>query len=230
MGKIFVIGFSVLIIGGVFMASLASGQDLKEENKAIVYFDNNRNSTIEIIFYKKVAHLSGKNFGNKIKLFNDSKGIYKNEKNNLILFQKDGEVLIFIGKKKIFEGKLQKDDLYKNTKLNSLTKTVWKWKNSITQDDAFLRPVNSNIFNLSFMPNGKVLAATNCADFSGTYELNGDKLSIVNLTQTKKFCDNLEGEVFIQSLEKTDSLDFDKNNNLVLFLNNNSGLMSFIRK
>lgn len=212
------------------MASWAKGAGLNLDPQKQVYYDNIRDNQIEIVFYKKVAHLSGKNFGNELKLSNTSEGVYKNEKNNLTLFQKEGEVLIFIGKKKVFEGKMQKDDSYKNTKLVALTKTVWQWGNLIIQDDALLKPVNPSIFNLSFSPEGKVSVTTNCADFSGAYELSGNKLSIINLTQTKKFCDNSEGEVFIQSLVETDSLDFGKDNDLVLFLKNNFGSMSFSKK
>ncbi|EKE21699.1 MAG: hypothetical protein ACD_7C00153G0002 [uncultured bacterium] len=228
MSKKFIISsLAVLLIGGIFMASLAKGMDSNKDQKNVIYYDNARNSQIEVTFYKKVAQLSGKNFG-KLKLENIStnEGIsYKNERNNLILSENNNEVLISIGEKEVFRGGLRRND-----PKDSLTKNIWLWKDLILKDDVLLKPINSVNFNLSFSSDGKILATTNCADFSGTYELKENAINIINLAQTKKFCDNSDGEIFSQSLKETASLAFDENNNLVLFLKNNAGSMSFSKK
>lgn len=227
MGKKFIIGLIFIILGGIFAASLVNGEDLNVEQR---YYDSKRDTQTEITFYKKVAHLAGENFGPKIKLSKDSKDIYKNEKNNLTLLKKDDEVAIFIGKKKVFEGKLQKDNNYKNNLSSTLTEKVWLWENLIVKDDNLLSPVDSKNFNLSFSKDGKILATTNCANFQGTYILNKNNLTISNLTQSKNICSNREGEKFIQALKEVNSVALDEENNLVLFLKDNSGSMSFEKK
>ncbi len=232
MRKRFILGFVIILMGGVFMAFWVKGEDISSEPQKKVYHDSTRDDQIEVTLYKKIAHLSGKNFG-ALKLKSsggNGEANYKNETNNLILQEKDGEVSIFIGEKNVFAGTFQADDSYKNAKALALTKNVWQWQNLVGRGDTFLRPVNSNIFNMSFNKDGKVLAATNCADLSGDYQLVGDKISITNLNVAKKFCDNPAGEIFTQSLKEVISLAFDKDNNLVLFLKNNSGSMSFGKK
>lgn len=227
MGKKFIIGLITIILGGIFAASLVKGEDLNIEQK---YYDSKRDAQTEVVFYKKVAHLAGENFGPKIKLSEDSKDIYKNEKNNLTLLKKNDEVVIFIGKKKVFEGKLQKDNNYKNSLVSALTEKVWLWENLIVKDDNLLRPVDSKNFNLSFSKDGKILATTNCANFEGAYILNKNNLTISNLTQSKNICSNKEGEKFIQALREVDSVALDEESNPVLFLKDNSGSMSFEKK
>lgn len=227
MGKKLIIGLILIILGGIFAASLANGEDLNVGQK---YYDSKRDAEINVIFYNKVAHLAGENFGPKIKLAKDSKDIYKNKKNNLTILKKDDEVIAFIGKKKVFEGKLQKDNDYKNKLTSTLTEKVWLWESLITQDDNLLRPIDSKNFNLSFSNDGKILATTNCADFEGSYILNKNNLTISNLIQTKDICSGKEGEVFIQALREVNSVALDNENNPVLFLKDNSGSISFEKK
>ncbi|HBI17113.1 MAG: hypothetical protein UR60_C0018G0003 [Candidatus Moranbacteria bacterium GW2011_GWF2_34_56] len=227
MGKKLIIGLVLIILGGIFAASLVNGKDLDREQK---YYDSTRDAEIGVTFYKKVAYMTGENFGPKIKLSLDSKDVYKNEKNNLTLLEKDDEVIIFIGKKKVFEGNLQKDNSYKNRLASTLTEKVWLWENLIIGDDNLLKPFDPKNFNLSFSKDGKILATTNCANFEGTYVLNKNSLIISSLTQTKNICSNKEGERFIQILGEVNSVALDNENNLVLFLKNNSGSMSFEKK
>lgn len=226
----FVVGFIVLLVVGVFVASLAKGKDLEIAPKNNIFHDYNRDTQIEVTFYKRVAHLSGKNFGNELKLSGSSENIYKNEKNNLTLLKKDDETIIFIGKKKVFEGELQKDNSYKKITKSNLVSNVWLWQNLIIKEDNSLKPKNPNIFNLSFSKNGKISATTDCADFAGEYALRGNEIVVLNLIQEKEFCDNSEGEEFIRSLYQVNSFDFDADNNLTLFLKDNSGSMSFVKK
>ncbi|EKE21093.1 MAG: hypothetical protein ACD_7C00360G0002 [uncultured bacterium] len=225
--KFIIVSLILLVMSGIFMASLAKGMDSNKDQKNVIYYDNARNSQIEVTFYKKVANLSGKDLGNlKLKAVkNSSEVTYKNERNNLTLSENNNEVSISIGEKEVFRGGLKK-----NNPKSILVKNIWLWKDLILKDDVLLKPINSVNFNLSFSSDGKISATTNCADFSGTYELKESTINIINLAQTKKFCDNLDGEIFSQSLKETAGLAFDENNNLVLFLKNNSGSMSFDKK
>lgn len=223
----FIGGVIILLIIGIFMASWAKGEGVESRN--ILYYDQLRDIQIEVIFYKKVAHLSGNNFGPKIELLNDSENIFKNEKNNITLLKKEDEVIIFIGKKKVFEGQFQENDKYKNIK-DVLLSNVWLWKNAIVKDDELVKPNRPEMFNLSFSQEGRVLATTDCADFEGAYELKDNEVIISDLFQKKKICDNLEGEKFVNFLSQINSFNFDSDNNLILFLKNNTGSLSFIKK
>lgn len=233
MSKKFIGSFVLVLLAGIFMASLVSGKDLKEEDKTSIYYDSGRDSVVEIIFYKKIAVLSGKSFGRDLRLkvaSTTEENIFKNEKNNLVLKEGNEKVIIFIGDKKVFEGKLQKDNTPKNTLASTLTEKVWLWENLIIKNDDLSKPVDSESFNLSFSKDGKILATTNCANFEGIYILNKNNLTISNLTQTKNICSNKEGKRFTEALTEVNSIVSDDLGNLVLFLKNNSGSMSFSKK
>lgn len=232
MGKKYIIALGLIfVISGICAASWVNGQDLKIENKSSIYYDKIRKEKVQVEFYKKVANLSGKNFGQlKLIVIPSASGVqYKNEKNNLILTQEDKSISIVIGDKNVFQGEVSENNLQGDIKAD-LIKNIWKWKNFIGKGEEMLQPVDSNAFSVSFLETGKITATTNCANFSGNYIAEEDKIKIESLIEDSRFCDNLEGEKFVQLLRETDSVAFDKDDNLVLFLENNNGSMAFDKK
>ncbi|MFZ2154165.1 MAG: META domain-containing protein [Candidatus Moraniibacteriota bacterium] len=233
MGKVFLGGVLVAFLGGFCLFSMASGQDLQKDGQEAIYFDGGREDVIEVNFYKKVARLSGKNFGQELKLAvvaDTSGNIYRNEKNNLTLTEKNDQVTITIGDKQVFAGNLQKDDSYKNIGLKKMTQDIWVWENLIVKNDELFKPVDAQMFNLAFDNNGTVTATTNCANFSGHYQLDKTDLVITDLVETKTICANQEGNQFIESLKNAHSFAFGQTGNLILFLKDNAGSISFTKK
>lgn len=222
---------SAVILGGLFAFSIAQGKIASTQEENLFYYDISRDMKLEVSFYKKVAHLSSKNLGElKLKVTNaDSGRSYKNEKNNLVLREEKGKLSIFIGEKNIFQGELQKSKISENIKEKFLVKEIWQWENTISKEESYLKSNNPEFFNLSFR-DGKALATTDCADFEGDYAIEDDSLSINNLVETKRFCDNQVGDKFIQALKKSNSFALSGGNRMILFLENNSGSMTFNKK
>lgn len=220
-----------LFLGGIFAFSVAQGKNSSAKEENLFYYDMGRDMKLEVSFYKKAAHISSKNLGDlKLKASDSNKGRrYINDKNNLVLEENQQKVAIFIGEKNVFRGELQRDDISKNIKELILTREIWEWESIIGKGENYLKPAKAGIFNLSF-GDGKVFATTDCADFEGAYLIKEEKISIVNLTETKRFCDNRVGDKFIQALRESESLAFGKENEMVLFLKNNSGSMAFNKK
>ena len=220
----------LILAGGLFVASIANGENSESESIKQTYYDKDRDTVISVVFDKKNARLSGKNFGNDLKLIafpNNQVTTYK--KDSLLLKKENDKVFVFIKEKEVFEGELQKDKYYKKSKQTLIAENVWQWENANSFEDNFLKP--TNYFELSFTKEGKVIAKSAvCGIFNGSYRLAEDKLEVILEKTGGIACESKEDKIFINSLKNINSVSFDRENNLILFLKENIGTLKFIKK
>ena len=106
---------------------------------------------------------------------------------------------------------------------------VWKWQQSLYNNDQQAVPADSSNYTIEFMPDGKLHVRADCNRVGGTYSLAGNRLTIELTHSTRAMCppDSLD-EAFKKDLEAA-AIYFLKGHFLYLDLKYDSGTMKFDR-
>ena len=65
---------------------------------------------------------------------------------------------------------------------------VYRWQESLLNDDSRFVPTNPNNYTLQLMPDGTAAAQVDCNRAVGSYTLNGNQLSLSFLATTLAAC------------------------------------------
>ena len=109
--------------------------------------------------------------------------------------------------------------------ISQITGREWKWV-STQLNNKIITPNKLGVFSITFK-DGNISGKTDCNSFSGQYKIEDSKLTFSPFSATMMFCENSQESVFEQSLADTESYSFSKENNLILKLKLNKGLMVF---
>jgi|GEM_PF-4697131 len=120
----------------------------------------------------------------------------------------------------------EKDDMGM-MKQAMLVDTQWVWDRTVSADEKALKPKRVDKFMLWFGSDGKLSGKTDCNDFMGSYQANGDKLAYGDFVGTKKYCEGSQEEVFTKAVTDSDSYMIDKDGMLVLMMGEDGGMMYF---
>lgn len=114
-----------------------------------------------------------------------------------------------------------------NTGELSLTGKNWSWVKTELNDDKMVVPNKDGVFGIKFLEDGKLGISTDCNQMGANYKLNGNELKISSMMSNQMYCENSQEGEFANALGEVKSYMFDKDNNLVLELKNDSGVMIF---
>lgn len=78
--------------------------------------------------------------------------------------------------------------------------TVWVWVETVQEDGTGITPNEPDAFTLTFTATGRVSGTTDCNNFSGQYEIDGDELTIGPLAATLMYCEGSQEQHFTSSL------------------------------
>jgi heat shock protein HslJ len=130
---------------------------------------------------------------------------YESKEENLTLWNKETEVTVTRGRKIIFTGysenQLQATSTSASTTPSIATSTAgifgeWLWVETIKNGETII-PKKAGVFSITFSEN-KISGTTDCNGFSGTYQVDGDTVTVGALAMTKIFCEGSQEMEFTQ--------------------------------
>ena len=106
----------------------------------------------------------------------------------------------------------------------------WFWTSSINSAGVEIKPKDPADFILTLTPEGRLTSTTDCNTISGSYIQNQNMISVGSLVSTEKSCrKNSFESKYITQLTLASSFEM-TGNALILYLVNNSGQMTFLRR
>jgi heat shock protein HslJ len=110
-----------------------------------------------------------------------------------------------------------------------ITGVVWKWQQSIYNNDQQAIPADASNYTIEFTPDGKLHVRADCNRVGGTYSLEENRLTIELTHSTRAMCppDSLDA-AFKKDLGAA-AIYFFKEHSLYLDLKYDSGTMKFDR-
>lgn len=127
---------------------------------------------------------------------------YENQEQDIELWEKGDELIIYKGDEELFSGKK-----YETYALENLTSSVWVWEKTYlgtgptTDIENPIIPQRSDAFTLSFSSDGTVNGTTDCNNFSGTYAIENGKIKFTSLMSTLMYCDGSQEQEFISMIK-----------------------------
>jgi heat shock protein HslJ len=110
---------------------------------------------------------------------------------------------------------------------DELTSQKWNWSKTQMSDGTEIIPSTPGKFSITFQPDMRVLATTDCNNGNGSYELGADNsLTIGPMATTMMFCEGSTETQFYQGLANVGSYKI-SNGELWLMLKMDSGTMIF---
>jgi len=108
-----------------------------------------------------------------------------------------------------------------------LTGTVWRWTETVMNDDTRIKPDAPERYTLEFQPGGMVAVRADCNRGSGSYVLNGSALTFGPLAMTRAMCPQGSKDAdFLRGLANVQGQLF-RGDDLVLTLKADAGSMVF---
>lgn len=104
----------------------------------------------------------------------------------------------------------------------------WVWQKTTYGDGSVVTANNPEKFILTFESADKLSSTTDCNNLSGSYQVNGQNLTISQLTSTLMYCENSQESVYSQMLQDTNSYDIKNSDTLELKLKTNGGVATFV--
>lgn len=110
---------------------------------------------------------------------------------------------------------------------NKLSGKKWTWGVTLMNNDTNTIPRQRDAFTITFNEDGSFDGETDCNNFFGQYEREGNKISFGPIAMTRMYCEDSQESEFTQSLSEVDQFMFDENDNLILLMKLDSGSMLF---
>jgi heat shock protein HslJ len=109
----------------------------------------------------------------------------------------------------------------------NLTMKPWTWINAQFNDERVVTPRRTGVFVLTFTADGKVSAATDCNQMSGTYTTGNGTIAFGAMMSTKMYCEGSQEDEFAELLTNTSGYHFTSKGELILDLKFDSGTVLF---
>jgi len=103
----------------------------------------------------------------------------------------------------------------------------WEWVKTQMNDGKIIAPTEAGVFMITLKEDGTITGKTDCNGFSGQYTMDDKKLSFGPFAATLMFCEGSQEGAFTTSLAEVESYFINENNELVLQLKMDSGVMIF---
>lgn len=115
-----------------------------------------------------------------------------------------------------------------NPDMMTLDMQTWRWIKAIYNNDTELAPNDAEAFTITFREGKAFSATTDCNNLSGTYEVQGSKITFgENIAMTKKFCKDSQEQEFASLFGEIQSFFFTSRGELVFELKFDSGSVIF---
>lgn len=108
----------------------------------------------------------------------------------------------------------------------SLDMKPWVWVSTLYNDGKEISPRDER-FVITFTPDGRFSATTDCNSMGGNYVANADMITFSEIGMTKMFCEGSQESDFLNILENTSGYHFTSRGELVLGLKFDSGTATF---
>ena len=99
----------------------------------------------------------------------------------------------------------------------------WSWKRTTYNNDTTITPAQPGVFMVRFNRDNTVHVGTDCNRMSGSYSVDGKKLSFSRLAATRMYCPDSQETKFGEMLSQVTSFLFTPRGELVLELKFDSG-------
>lgn len=109
----------------------------------------------------------------------------------------------------------------------TLDMNVWKWINTIYNNDTTVTPKKPGVFTLTFKKDGTFSATTDCNRMSGGYVAKGGNITFGNIASTLMFCEGSQEQDFSTMLGKIQSYHFTTKGELIFDLKFDTGSAIF---
>ncbi len=173
----------------------------------IAFVSQESGESIFVTFGTSTALLNGIGYSNVLlqQVEAASGAKYESEEENLTVWNKDTEVTVTRGRKVLFTGVSQDSQPVpvEETSSTSATTTVaasvegsWLWVETSKGDQTII-PKEAGAFSVTFSA-GSLSGTTDCNDFSGTYTVTSNTITIGAVAMSKKFCEDSQEMEFTQ--------------------------------
>ena len=108
----------------------------------------------------------------------------------------------------------------------SLDMKTWVWESALYNDGTEINPGNDR-FSITFMPDNKFSATTDCNGMNGSYVTEEGSISFSSIAMTKMFCEDSQETEFLEILENISGYHFTGRGELIFDLKFDSGTAVF---
>lgn len=210
----------LLFIIGVWFSS---GDDVMVEELITYNYVTESGDSLEVIYNPTTnkVKLKGLNWSDLEfdQIVSASGARYENRNEDLVLWNKGGEISLFKGDEIILTA-------YTNLvpqPVNELINQEWIWVSAIRGGEE-INPNQTDSFSINFQSDGLIRGTTDCNSFSADYSLDGNKVILGPLASTKMFCQNSQEQVFIDLISGINNFVIEDNS---LVLNSTTSSMFF---
>ncbi|MDB4983891.1 MAG: heat shock protein [Patescibacteria group bacterium] len=116
-----------------------------------------------------------------------------------------------------------------NGNVSGLTAYAWYWQRTAMTNDANTNPKPPVKFILKFGSDGHMSSSTDCNGISGTYHVDGEKLTFGPFMSTLMYCEGSQESIYTTQLTNVERYETNQDGGLTLFLKDNSGYMVFTK-
>ena len=109
----------------------------------------------------------------------------------------------------------------------TLVSNTWNWMSTVYDNLPDIVPHTLNVFMVNFNNDGTFVLNTDCNNISGTYEVRGQELSMIENTSTMMFCERSQEREFVDMLMGAESYDFTSEGELVIDVEYGLGVALF---
>ena len=109
----------------------------------------------------------------------------------------------------------------------ALTGTVWTWQTSTHEDGAIVAPEAPERYTVEFLPGGRVSVRADCNRGSGSYKLDGTRITVSAIALTKMLCPpGSRDREFLKDVGEVSGVAY-RDGDLVLTTGNEAAAMRF---
>lgn len=99
----------------------------------------------------------------------------------------------------------------------------WTWLRALYNDGRTVTPKKAGAFTLTFSPDGKFSAKTDCNSVGGKYAVNKNNIAMSDMISTKMYCEGSQEGEFTKLLSDAQSFHFTSKGELIFDLKFDSG-------
>lgn len=110
---------------------------------------------------------------------------------------------------------------------HTLTEKTWTWQSTMMNNDEIITPKQVDAFTITFKDEKSLGGTTDCNNFFGQYEVDGNKIMFGPVGMTEMYCEGSQEMEFHETLWESEGYLFDEDGRLIFTLKNDSGAMIF---
>jgi heat shock protein HslJ len=103
----------------------------------------------------------------------------------------------------------------------------WEWMSAQFGDGRTVTPQKKGAFTLTFGPDNRFSASTDCNGVGGEYTAKDGAIAFEKMMSTLMYCENSQEAVFSEMLTSTTGFHFTSKGELILSLTFDSGTVTF---